>query len=703
VGTGFIAAGPWDFVGHVELREGTADKEIARSNDRDDMVANTMSTFLSLTAHCSRCHDHKFDPIAQRDYYALQAVFAGIDRADRSYDRDPDVARRRAECTAAKAALDLQLTAIRGRIATIASPELAVLDAQLERLKSQLAEAPNATASATLGYHSQIMPTAVATKWVQVDLGQQQPIERIVLVPAHVVYGGHAGPGFGFPPRFKVEVSDTPDFAEAQLVADHTAADFVAPAGQPILLPVTGVVVRYARVTATKLWQRTDDWIFALAELQVISGSENVALEKKVTSLDSIETPPGWAMNNLVDGRDSRQHIGVDGHEVPDRRVQLDREIAITATARERTLREQLDIGTRQELETVERRLGEIAERLGALPEPQKVFAATAQPTVRPIHLLIRGDVRQPGPLVPPAGVPAVCGPEARFGLDAAAPEAPRRAALASWLVDGRNALLRRSIVNRVWQYHFGQGIVDTPNDFGRMGSLPTHPDLLEWLADWFAEQGHSLKKLHRLLVTSAVYRQSSQNVASHAQIDAGNRFLWRMHRARLDAECVRDAMLAVTGMLDPAMGGPSARQFYFKDDHSPVYDYTRFDVDDPGSLRRSIYRFLVRSVPDPFMECLDCADPSLMTPKRNTTITSLQSLAMLNNPFTTRQAEHFAARLRTIAADTVGQIVAGYLLALGRAPRDQEREALVAYAEHFGLANACRVIFNSNEFIFVD
>ncbi len=122
------------------------------------------------------------------------------------------------------------------------------------------------------------------------------------------------------------------------------------------------------------------------------------------------------------------------------------------------------------------------------------------------------------------------------------------------------------------------------------------------------------------------------------------------MNRTRLDAECVRDAMLYVTGKLDLSMGGPSVQQFYFKDDHSPVYDYARFDVDDPRSMRRSVYRFLVRSVPDPFMDCLDCADPSIMTPKRNTTLTSLQALALLNNPLVVRQAEHFAERLQSDA-----------------------------------------------------
>jgi len=367
----------------------------------------------------------------------------------------------------------------------------------------------------------------------------------------------------------------------------------------------------------------------------------------------------------------------------------------------------------RDELAELTRRGESLKQKLEALPAPAQVFAASSQfasqgsfspaRQPRPIHLLARGDVRSPQELIAPGPVACVRGPESGFDLADPGQEGQRRAALARWLIDPRNALLRRSIVNRVWHYHFGQGLVDTPNDFGRMGSQPSHPELLEWLAGWFADHGHSLKQLHRLLVTSATYRQSSQGGPEGERLDAGNRYLWRMNRQRLDAECVRDTLLAVTGSLDTAMGGPSVQQFFFKDDHSPVYDYARFDVDDPRSLRRSVYRFLVRSVPDPFMECLDCADPSILTPKRNTTLTAIQALALLNNPLVARQSERFAERLRTMAADTPGQIDAAYQWAVGRPPTRREAETLVAYAERFGLANACRVIFNSNEFIFID
>ena len=184
-----------------------------------------------------------------------------------------------------------------------------------------------------------------------------------------------------------------------------------------------------------------------------------------------------------------------------------------------------------------------------------------------------------------------------------------------------RNPLTWRSIVNRVWQYHFGRGIVATPNDFGRMGQLPTHPELLDWLAVEFRDGGQSLKALHRLIVTSATYRQTSAGNPAAAAADAGNAYLWRMNRRKLEAEAVRDAALAAAGKLDPAMYGPASRISSSSIPSTRPTTSTSFTTRTiPRRFAGPIYRFIVRSQPQPFMAVLDCADPSMQVDRRNET-----------------------------------------------------------------------------------
>jgi mono/diheme cytochrome c family protein len=719
VATGFISAGPWDFVGHIELREGTIDKKIARSNDRDDMVAAAMSTFQSLTVHCARCHNHKFDPIAQEDYYRLQAVFAGVDRFDRPYDRDPQIHAARRELLREKDKFLARQTVLAAIAAKITSPEIEKFDAESKTLAAQLAGLPKAEAgpvsSPTNGYHSDIMPTADAEKWVQVDLGRSLPIDEIALIPARPTDFPDT-PGFGFPLRFRIDVSNHPTIGERQTVADDTTEDFANPGDKPFVVKLNEKKARYVRVTATRLWKRTNDYVFALAELQVISEKKNVALGSAVTALDSIEAGR-WSRKNLVDDYTSRARLGdiAAFQATVEKRQNLELQIARLQAQRQAAVEERLDEATRTELASTARQLADIEARLKSLPAPGLVYAAAhvfapqgGGPNLppRPVFFLHRGSEKIPGDEVTPGAISCLPGLSGDFSLANPADEGGRRAALARWIIDPKNPLTPRSIVNRIWQYHFGRGIVDTPNDFGHMGSLPTHPELLDWLAAELVgatDSAWRLKRLHRLILKSAVYRQVSTDNPTFAAIDSGNQYLWRMNRHRLEAEALRDAVLAVSGKLDLTAGGPSHQQFFFKDDHSPVYDYERFDVDSPPSFRRSIYRFIVRSVPDPFMECLDCADPSLLTPKRNTTLTALQALSLLNNQFMVRQAEHFAARLSAATPNLDQQIVLAYQLSLGREPSADEQRLVRDYVSKNGLASLCRVIFNSNEFLFVD
>jgi len=322
----------------------------------------------------------------------------------------------------------------------------------------------------------------------------------------------------------------------------------------------------------------------------------------------------------------------------------------------------------------------------------------------RPIRLLARGDIQRKGQLIEPGTVPLAAGLASRFALPTDHSEGDRRAALARWLIDRRNPLTWRSFANRLWQYHIGQPLVTTPNDFGRMGEEPSHPQLLDWLAARLRDGNGSIKDIHRQILQSATYRQSSKDRPDATRLDAGNRFLWRMNRRRVEAEVIRDSVLSVAGRLDNRMYGPGFQNFVIeKPQHSPHYLYRKHDHNDPRTHRRSVYRFLVRSQQQPFMTVLDCADPSRMVPQRDETISALQALAMLNNRFMTTMSEHFARRLTGETPRRIDQLRHAVQLALSRDADDLELQLLSDYATRHGLPATCRIILNLNEFVFVE
>jgi hypothetical protein len=312
--------------------------------------------------------------------------------------------------------------------------------------------------------------------------------------------------------------------------------------------------------------------------------------------------------------------------------------------------------------------------------------------------------VTQPGKEAGAGALSALSFAPARFSVESSASEGERRAALAHWITSEKNPLTWRSIVNRVWQYHFGRGLVATTNDFGRNGGLPSHPALLDWLAAEFRDSGGSFKQLHRLIVMSATYRQASAPNGEAEKIDADNVLLWRQNRRKLEAEAVRDSVLAVSGKLNLKMGGPGWQDFVIEHpEHSPHYEYGLASPDDNKTWRRSVYRFIVRSQTQPWMTSLDCADPSIRVDRRNESLSALQALALLNDGFMVTQARHFAERVQGDAPDLVGQVERACRLALGHPPSAADRDRLIAFAEKNGLPNLCRVLLNLNEFIFVD
>jgi hypothetical protein len=339
-----------------------------------------------------------------------------------------------------------------------------------------------------------------------------------------------------------------------------------------------------------------------------------------------------------------------------------------------------------------------------SLGEPPEFFGVVSE-TPPAVHILTRGNPEAPEGTVVPGSL-GFGRSDVRFGSPKLADRA-RRLALARWITAPNNPLTRRVIVNRLWHWHFGVGLVDTPSDFGYGGGKPSHPKLLDWLADELLQSDWSLKHIHRLIVTSQTYQRQStateiDQSLNETEVDSDNRLLWRMNPHRLEAEAVRDSVLAVTGKLNDAMFGPGYRDFEYKEAYAPIYTYRT--ADSPQLWRRSVYRFIVRTTPQQFMTALDCPDPANLTPQRNITTTAQQSLAMYNNEFMLKQSKYFVERLRQKCGPNIDkQINLAFQLAFARSPDSVEIELAQEAINQYGLWQFCRAIFSANEFIYID
>lgn len=352
------------------------------------------------------------------------------------------------------------------------------------------------------------------------------------------------------------------------------------------------------------------------------------------------------------------------------------------------------------EFEHVRRQIARVQET--------KVYAVVPKKP-EPTRILARGNPATPTEEVTAGGIAAVIRRfdsasnknSTDFLLSPESEESERRKALAHWITDSHNPLFARVIVNRLWHYHFGVGLVDSPSDLGFNGGRPSHSELLDWLASELVANGWRLKHVHRLIVNSATYRQSSRPRIDAAKKDAGNRWLWRKSPMRLDAEVVRDAVLSVSGELNPSLGGPGYHDFTTFTFNSQFYEM----LDPVGASfhRRSLYRTWVRSGRNPFLEVLDCPDPSTKTPRRAVTTTPLQALSLLNNSFMLRMSERLAERIRREAgAKTDPQIQRAFLLLYGRLPTNNEQNTVRDFVTENDLPALARVLFNSNEFLYV-
>jgi hypothetical protein len=711
IATAMLVAGPYDQAGQISASATVRGK--AREDELEDILGTVAQTFLGVTLNCARCHDHKFDPYTANDYYRLKAVFDGVRAGDRPAYA-PDEMHARQDATAR---LERDVAALRSRIAALeskarqrvlATRDPAAKDTSLPEFLARWAFDGDARDSAGQ---------------LHAELKNGARIER-----GRLVVDGKSA--------FAESPPLTRDLAEKTLEA------WVA---LPNLKQTGGGVIS----VQTLKGDRFDAIVFAEQKpLRWLAGSENFVRTKDLAGSDETAKPDELihvAVAYAKDGRITAYRNGRpygDGY-VPDGsrgpvtfkakesqvvfglrhtgggnaylRGEIE-EARLYATALsadqiqasfragvERVtpaeLRAAMSDADRQAHAAAEREAIRLEAALAKLRRPDLVYAVNSKPPGS-THFFKRGDIEKPGDPVAPGSPAVIKGPPA-VDLPADAPDDERRRRFADWVVHRDNPLFWRVIVNRVWQHHFGDGIVRTANDFGLNGERPTQPELLDWLAAHFRDSGGRLKDLHRLIVTSATYRQSSTLDADAATLDSDNRLLWRFAPRRLEAEAVRDAMLAASGNLNSQTGGRSDRPFRVENFNSAFY--ILLDDDRPEFNRRSVYRMNVNSAKDPVLDVLDCPDPSVKTPRRNTTTTPLQALTMMNNPFVDRTAASFAERVKREAGDDpIAQVTLAYRLALGRSPMEIELNRSVPVGRKTGLKAVCWALFNSSEFAYV-
>ncbi|MGB8853169.1 MAG: DUF1553 domain-containing protein [Pirellulales bacterium] len=639
--TGFLVGGPWDQVKSPDI--------VLTSNQRadelHDMVSTTASTFLGLTVGCARCHDHKFDPVPQTDYYRIKAVFEGVKHGERPIPNPKEDAERQ------------QL--------------IAAVERQIATAHERLTE---------------LRAAAHAAGGPAPQRPQVSPHENVDAFPA--VRAGFL--------RFTVRATtgnSQPCIDELEVFAtDGTNVARTATPTASSTLP--GHEIHKLEHVNDGQYGNARSWISNEAGTgwMQLAFREPAEIHRVVWSRDRSPTP------QFSDRVAIRYEVAVSNDGTTWQTVASDRgRIPYGGNTTAAIDFASLSPNERAEAESLTAQVAEAEKKLKQLKDVPKAYIGEfAQPGKT--HRFFRGDPMAPREEIAPGSL-------TKFGtswdLPANSPEQERRKRLAEWIASAENPLTARVIANRLWHYHFGTGIVDTPSDLGVNGGTPSHPELLDWLAAELVAEGWHLKALHRLIVTSRTYRQSSAARPDALALDSASRLLWRYPPRRLEAEPLRDSILAVSGALNPKMGGPGFDLFEPNGNYVKAYTTkTKFTDED---FRRMVYQSKPRSELDTFFGAFDCPDAGQVQPKRTVSTTPLQALNMLNGDFLLDQAARFAKRVQQEAGDDPArQVSRAVLLAFGREATPVEIEAGRGLVEKHGLPMLCRSLYNASEFITV-
>ena len=664
-GSAFLVAGPYDDVGNQDI---VAQKNI-RAATLDDMITATSGAFLGLTINCARCHNHKFDPIPTEDYYRLRAAFEGVTHGR----RDVATKEQRESFAAATKPLAVELKKLEA--------ERALLDQAIEtRAKAAFAKSKFARPKIDQNGTDESF-AATEAKYLKFIIhsltGDHQPAAK-----------GKRGGG-GKLTEFQVWSAEDPNRnvalasngTKAEGAKSATAEDFPEAYGPQYCIDGTlGEAWFIGEPAVLTLTFAKPEKINRITFINA-RGDRSI-VEEKVRGA----TPCEYEIQVSSDGQTWRTVANDKGRE--------------PWTPAHGIARSRHDVTTKDEqtkLAALDKQIATVQAKLKVVPTLQQMWVGTHAQPKESTFVHKGGDPMKPADVVLPASLSVLDQVTKPYELKPDADEGERRLALAKWITSNENPLTPRVLANRVWQWHFGTGVVDTPSDFGFLGSKPTHPELLDYLASRIVANDWKLKPLHREILLSQTYLQSAAYREDAAKEDKDARLLWRFPPRRLSAEELRDTMLTVGGRLQlEPMGGPGFRLYRYLANN--VSTYVPLDTHGPESYRRAVYHQNARASVVDVLNDFDLPDIAFAAPKRANTTTPLQALTLLNHSFTLDMAKALAARIQT--GDAVSQ---AYRITFQREPSAKEYEASTQLIATHGTEAFCRALLNANELIYLE
>ena len=656
VGSAFLVAGPYDDVGNQDANA----QKVIRAATLDDMVTATGSAFLGLTINCARCHNHKFDPIPTEDYYRIRAAFEGV---------------------------------VHGRRPLATKEQTQAFNAAMGMLNKERAQTVSAQETLTKAIATKAKALLATRKYPRPKADTLLTEELITPVEARFV-------------KLTMSATSTNPLSGAGGRISEFEIWTDEPRPRNVALASTGSKAEGVKGATA------EDFPDAYSAALTIDGDEGAqwfigSPAELVITLPRVEkigrlayrTAKGRLLRDNTQGSTPCEYemfVSLDGKEWKKVADSYDREAWSPAHAFERVRKEVTTPAETKQLGLLTRQLADVDRRIAAVPKLPVAWIGTHQAKPEPTFVQKGGDPTKPAAQVVPASLAVLDLVTKPYALKIDAGEGERRVALAEWITRD-NPITARVLANRLWHYHFGIGLVDTPSDLGFMGSKPSHPELLDFLAQRLIANGWKLKALHREIILSQTYLQSADYNPSAARLDKDARLLWRFPPRRLGAEEIRDTLLATAGQLKlEPMGGPGFRLYRYLVNN--VSTYIPLDTPGPETYRRSVYHQNARASVVDILNDFDLPDIAFATPKRANTTSPLQALTLLNNGFTLDMAKALAARL-----DGSDPIAQAYSFALQRQPTSTERAAAEKLIAQHGKPAFCRALLNSNALIFIE